>query len=193
MTRLKDAMILLLILAAVFISGTICGRWSGKSATPEQRDTVFVEKVKYYSRAELKPSREYSFNRHFRSLTKMVFCDFLKIDTVHIHDTTFLILPRQYREYRGDDYFALVSGIDPTLDSLSFSSKDMVIDSRPDFKRNFLSIYAEPTWMGHFHLPVGVSYEYMPMNWLGVGGSAGYDFISRQPFLSAKMRISFGW
>lgn len=38
------------------------------------------------------------------------------IDTIHVHDTIYL--PREYKVYRDSSYRAVVSGIDPRLDSI---------------------------------------------------------------------------
>lgn len=40
------------------------------------------------------------------------------IDTLRIHDTTTIVLPRMQREYRDTLYHAWVSGYDPALDSI---------------------------------------------------------------------------
>lgn len=37
-------------------------------------------------------------------------------DTVRIHDTLFVALPREVQEFKGEDYRAQVSGVDPSLD-----------------------------------------------------------------------------
>ncbi len=182
-----------LVAVAIFLIGQTCGLIAGRAALAEQKDTTFIEKSRHYSKLDLKPAKEYTLNYRFRGSTKMVFLEFSQLDTVTIHDTTYIAAPREFREYRGNDYFALVSGIDPTLDSLSFRSRDMIIEPRPKFKKNTISIYANPIWMNHIHIPVGLSYERYFTEYMAIGGAAGYDFATNKPFLSASARIRFGW
>lgn len=48
-------------------------------------------------------------------------------DTVRIHDTLFVALPREVREYPGEDYRAQVSGVDPSLDWIEVYPKTKIV------------------------------------------------------------------
>ena len=43
-------------------------------------------------------------------------------DTVRLTDSVFVELPVTAKEYRGDGYYARVSGFEPSLDSIAFES-----------------------------------------------------------------------
>lgn len=48
-------------------------------------------------------------------------------DTVRIHDTLFVALPREVREYPGEDYRAQVSGVDPSLDWIEVYPRTQIV------------------------------------------------------------------
>ena len=48
-------------------------------------------------------------------------------DTLRIHDTLFVALPREVREYPGEDYRAQVSGVDPSLDWIEVYPKTKIV------------------------------------------------------------------
>lgn len=48
-------------------------------------------------------------------------------DTVRINDTVFVALPREAREYSGEDYRAKVSGVDPQLDWLEVYPRTQIV------------------------------------------------------------------
>lgn len=191
----KDNILFIIALVMIVFMAGYCSREREPAEAPgaSPPDTVFVEQTKSFSSLELKPARKYTLENHFRGLTKMVLIDVRQLDTVFIHDSVFIGMPRQYREYREDDFFAVVSGIDPTLDSLAIHSRNSIVNHRPALKRNILSIYAQPTWTGSFHFPVGLSYDYRLRRWLSVGGSVGYDLPSSRHFITANTKIIFEW
>ena len=51
-----------------------------------------------------------------------------KVDSlVYVHDTTFMPLPREYKQYSEENYTAQVSGIDPALDWIKINQKTAYI------------------------------------------------------------------
>ena len=48
-------------------------------------------------------------------------------DTLRLHDTAFVVLPRMQKEYRDSSYHAYVSGYDPALDSIEVFAKTQVV------------------------------------------------------------------
>lgn len=48
-------------------------------------------------------------------------------DTVRLHDTLYVALNREVREYPGEDYKAQVSGVDPKLDWIEVYPKTQII------------------------------------------------------------------
>lgn len=48
-------------------------------------------------------------------------------DTIRIRDTTYIAMDREAKEYRGDDYRAVVSGILPSLDEIAVYPKTVYL------------------------------------------------------------------
>ena len=48
-------------------------------------------------------------------------------DTIRIHDTLFVALPREVQEFKGEDYRAQVSGVDPSLDWIEVYPKTKIV------------------------------------------------------------------
>lgn len=106
---MKDTLIATLILIAALAISFFLGRYSKK---PEKevvvqtdtlviRDTIHHDRPVYISQ-------------------KVVDTLYIPLtDTIHRHDTTFVVLPRTQREYSDSTYRAWVSGYDPRLDSIS--------------------------------------------------------------------------
>lgn len=64
-------------------------------------------------------------------------------DIVIIHDTTFVQLPKERKEYSGKDYRAVVSGYQPSLDLIQVFPETMVVTrtiSVPSRKRSHFAL-----------------------------------------------------
>ena len=48
-------------------------------------------------------------------------------DTVRLHDTLFVTLSREVQEYKGEDYRAQISGVDPSLDWIEVYPKTKIV------------------------------------------------------------------
>lgn len=48
-------------------------------------------------------------------------------DTVRLHDTLFVALSREVQEYKGEDYRAQISGVDPSLDWIEVYPKTKIV------------------------------------------------------------------
>ena len=93
----------------------------------------------------------------------------LQADTIIAHDTTekLVFLPREYMVYKDSTYRAVVSGVQPRLDSIEVYRKTQVQTITktirvPDRKRWGLGIQAGAGWNGRKVQPyvgLGVSYD----------------------------------
>ena len=110
-------LILLTLLSAVLIF--FAGRWTKRPDVVEVEvvttdtltvhDTVRIEKPKYITQ-------------------KVVDSIYVPVrDTIHLHDTTFVVLQRTQSEYADSLYHAWVSGYDPALDSIHVFTKTQYI------------------------------------------------------------------
>ena len=135
-------------------------------------------------------------NRHFREATKMLQRDTLIVydtiriekpaeiryvrtkevvkvpirDTTRIHDTTFLLLQKEVREYRDSQYYAKVSGYNPSLDFIEVYPKVTTISK---------TVVPEPSpW--RYGVTVGVDYGRTNRTYLSpnVGAEVGYKKVT---------------
>lgn len=117
----KTSIILASILALLLIIGAFVGGFfAGKGKRPDvQRDTVTTVKIIHDTVTRYKP----------QYITKEIIGERLVpvIDTVKIHDTTFVSLPVEQKVYADSNYRAVVSGIHPSLDEISVYPETKII------------------------------------------------------------------
>ncbi len=100
----------LFFILSAFIAGFLIGRHSMSSTETviTVRDTVTV------------PHPVVKDSVIIRYVTRRV--PVVTTDTVRLTDSVFVELPVTAKEYRGDGYYARVSGFEPSLDSIAFES-----------------------------------------------------------------------
>ena len=92
-------------------------------------------------------------------------------DTVVRRDTAFVVVEREQRHYRAEDYEAWVSGYRPSLDSVRVFPETRYITIRNDF--------VTPRKRWGISLGVQIGYGFTPKGWqpyAGVGVTAGFSF-----------------
>lgn len=80
---------------------------------PHKADTVWKERVVEIE----KPVPVVQWKER----EKLVYVPVNKDSLVYVHDTTYMPLQREYKQYSGENYTAQVSGVDPSLDWLKFN------------------------------------------------------------------------
>lgn len=116
---MKDNLIYIAVVLLCLVAGFVAGRVTRKSLlkpvvevrtdTLVIRDTVRLERPVYITQ-------------------RVVDSIYVPVtDTLRLHDTTFMVLPRQQREYRDTLYHAWVSGYDPVLDSIDIFRKERYV------------------------------------------------------------------
>ena len=131
----KDAIIVFSVLAGalVFICGFALGsnrhfegeNTSLKTKVETRIDTIRIEKPVYV-------------DRYFRDSVIVAVKD-----TILVHDTTYMYLPREHRVYMDSMYRAIVSGIEPRLDSIEVYNPTSIVTIetlRPSKQRSRWSI-----------------------------------------------------
>ncbi len=115
-------------------------------------------------------------------------------DTVRRHDTLYVSLPYEVKTYKGDDYYAEVSGYNPSLYYLEvYPKREVVTRTEKVYNRNELSLGME---IGHstiLYIPVYLQYDYAIRRNLGVYGRVFYDFPRMSWGLSVGTKVKVGW
>lgn len=113
-------------------------------------------------------------------------------DTVTIHDTTYIALPRETRYYKGANYEAWLSGYQPRLDRINVFNDTKVITNTTYYKHQ-VSLFANPIHTETLRVPVGIRYQYSKGQW-DFGISAGYDLTCQGVILSTDAKFNvFRW
>lgn len=118
---------------------------------PHQPDTVWRTETRYIE----KPVEVVKW----KDREKPVYVPVNKDSLVYVHDTTFMPLPREYKQYSEENYTAQVSGIDPALDWIKIQQQTAYITNTVVDKRRWsFGITAGPgvLWNGSFHGGIGV-------------------------------------
>ena len=117
----KTSAILLTIIAALLVAGSLIGGYFwGRGNRPEvQRDTLTRVVTVRDTITQYKP--EYITKEVIRKELVAI------TDTVTIHDTTYIVLPFERKEYSDSNYFAVVTGFRPELETISVYPKTQYI------------------------------------------------------------------
>lgn len=115
-------------------------------------------------------------------------------DTTRIHDTLYVSLPYEVKTYKGDDYYAEVSGYNPSLYYLEvYPETRTVTNTERVVRRNALSVGAEAGYASIPYLPVYFQYDRMVHDNVGIYGRVFYDFprMSWGASVGAKLKIEW--
>ena len=124
---------------------------------------------------------------------------YLKGDTKYITKTeykdsiVYVMLPRTVKEYRKENYYAKISGIDPSLDYIETYNKtetNTVFVPKKDNRKDYLEFDATFIWNYQLSAPVTVSYGHN-YGLFDVYAGGGYDFIQRSPILMVGTKMVF--
>lgn len=111
-----SSLAVVLLLVATFLIGYKAGKGEElgqevivKTEIETRIDTVKIEKPVF-------------IDRYIRDSIKMVIKD-----TIRVHDTTYMYLPREYKVYKDSSFRAVVSGYEPSLDSIQVYSPTRIV------------------------------------------------------------------
>ena len=117
---MKDKIIFTGVFILLLLASFLAGRWTkpAKNPDPEVRvDTLWVRDTIHHDRPVYITKR----------VVDSIYIPISVTDSVHLHDTTFIILPREQKYYSDSTYSAWVSGYDPALDSIDVYLKTAYI------------------------------------------------------------------
>lgn len=161
----------------------------------------------------------YATERHFRGVTKMLVksdttyvYDTTRIvmppvishihttdtmlvvvsDTLVLHDTTYLVLQNEVKEYKGEEYYAKVSGYRPSLDYIEVYPKTTII-TNTERQKNRLSMGIDAGYMRNAYMPIYIGYERMLHKNVGISAKLLYDMPSKSIGAEVGASVNIGW
>ena len=112
-------------------------------------------------------------------------------DSVH-----YILLDRTFKEYRTDDYYAKISGVEPNLDYIETYNKTVTntvyVPQAMPKKLEFVELDARIVYNGIPMAPVtaNIGHVYGPLE---VYAGGGYDFLQKKAAVQIGGRLRFGF
>ena len=115
-------------------------------------------------------------------------------DTIRIRDTLYISLPKEVKIYAEKDYYAEVSGYEPSLDYLEvYPTTQFIKETQTVTRCNALTLGIEPSYLNTFSIPIYLEYERMLHKNVGIYGQFQYDLQTRLFGFGLGAKISIGW
>ena len=116
-------------------------------------------------------------------------------DTLVVHDTTYVVLQKEVKEYRGEEYYAKVSGYRPNLDYIEVYPKTTIITNteRIATKKNFVSLGMDVGYLNAFTFPIYLEYERRLYENFGIHARMQYDLSKKTIGAEVGASIGIGW
>ena len=116
-------------------------------------------------------------------------------DTVILRDTTYVVLQKEEKEYRGEDYFARVSGYRPSLDYIEVYPKTTIITKTECLapNKNNISLGMDVGYLNTFSIPIYLEYERMLHKNVDFHARLLYDLPLKSFGAEAGVSIGIGW
>ena len=171
-----------LLLIIGFVIGLLCRSKDVERIVDIQRDTTFLVDTHVIEKPIL--------------IDRLV-TDSLLIavrDTIRIHDTLYISLPKEVKIYAEKDYYAEVSGYEPSLDYLEvYPTTQFIKETQTVTRCNALTLGIEPSYLNNFSIPIYLEYERMLHKNVGIYGQIQYDLQTRLFGFGLGAKISIGW
>lgn len=116
-------------------------------------------------------------------------------DTLRICDTLYVNLPMKKVCYKGEDYYAEVSGYNPNLDYIEVYPKTVKLVETKKIKEklNYLSLGAEANYALTPYIPIYLQYERMLHKNASFYVRALYDIPSNSYGAGIGVKLTVGW
>lgn len=117
-------------------------------------------------------------------------------DTVRLNDTLYVRLPLEKREYRRDEFYAVVSGYNPSLIHMEVYPKTVYVtetERETVRQRNYLSVGAEMLYADAFHTYIYAEYERMLHRNVSFSFKALHDIPTQSNGVSIGIKAQIGW
>lgn len=117
-------------------------------------------------------------------------------DTVRMKDTLFIALPMETKTYKGEDYYAEVSGYRPSLDVIQVYPKTEYITEKTREivrQKNYLSVGTEVEYIDALHNYIYAEYDRMLHKNLGLYARFIYEIPTCNKGVVVGVKAQIGW
>lgn len=116
-------------------------------------------------------------------------------DTLRIKDTLYITLPKEVKIYANDDYYAEVSGYQPSLDYLEIYQKNVVVSKMeiPTEKRNYLAVGMDASWCTKASIPIYLEYTRMLHKNVALRAGVFHDIAINETGFRIGVNANVGW
>ena len=173
-----------LILVVGFVIGILCRPHRIERVVDIQRDTTFLIDTHIIEKPVL-------VEKHAKE-TLLVAVH----DTTIINDTIFVPIPIEKKIYKGEDYYAEISGYKASLDRIEVYPKTTTIKetiTQSVTNRNALGIGLEVNYLGSPYIPIYLEYSNMLHQNAEMYARIFYDTPSQSYGFGMGAKISIGW
>ena len=165
----------------------LCRSFFSKEETTivEQKDTLVIyDTIRIEKPAEIR----------YEVLTERILVHVR--DTIWEHDTLFLSLPTQRKAYKDDDYYAEVSGYNPSLDYIEVYPRTTTITKTEKIRdpyKNSISFGVEAEFISEVSIPIYLEYERMLHKNASFFARALYVLPSNRYGVAVGCKAQIGW
>ena len=117
-------------------------------------------------------------------------------DTTIVNDTIYVPLVIEKKIYKGEEYYAEVSGYQPSLDIIKVYPKTETISKTETVlisHRNHLRLGIEADYCSTLSIPIYLEYERMLHKNFGINAGLFYDLQMRQYAVKVGLNLQVGW
>ena len=116
-------------------------------------------------------------------------------DTLRVKDTLYVTLPKEVKIYANNDYYAEVSGYQPSLDHLEIYQKTVVVSKMeiPKEKKNYLAIGVEAGWCIKPYTPIYLEYSRMLHKNIVFNAGVFRDLVREKNGMRVGIKAQIGW
>lgn len=157
---LKEGIKKILISVVLILVAGLIGYVTGRSHVHDIDQTVKVDTLIVYDTIKIDKPVEVRYVQTTRTIRVPV------RDTIRLKDTTYMVLPKEEKEYRDSQYYAKVSGYQPSLDYIEVYPKTTTISKTETIVQSRSPLY--------YSLDLQLDY-----------GSIGYKYL--QPSVGAEL------
>ena len=116
-------------------------------------------------------------------------------DTLRFRDTLYVSIPKEVKVYANEDYYAEVSGYQPSLDYLEIYTKTTTISKteRVKEKNNRLAFGVEAGWCQTFSAPVYLEYSRKLHRNVEINAGVFRDLVIQETGFRVGVNANIGW